>query len=722
MSRCLRAALAVLAFFVLAPCAHAQAITAQWTKKTTVNWLPDGPGARSWTRMFYDSGSNRIVVYGGSAGGGYKSDIWQYDTHSDTWLGLEVPALDCPGYLGPDGGPDGRDAHSDDYDPYNHLYWVVAGGGGKCGLAHGEVLPVRTAGTGTTTSVIVDPNLPATESGFYKDWLVNTGSSAYVSSNTSYVSGYDAATKTLTLATPIAGLAPGSSYTVQFFTSGQTWYYSPITRKWRSMEGPHWGSVRPSPVVVPPPRNTPGFAYSPKDNILLFVGGGKNGQGANDTWALDLVTRTWSQKTADSSSGLPYKLQEITNSLAYDEADDVFILFGGRCADSRCATIGKPSGDTWAYKLSTNTWTRMTPAVSPPARTQGTMYYDRNAGLVVLFGGATTDIYSQYPSGSNLLNDLWVYRYSTNTWTQITTATTPAARYLHMMAFDPVEGKGILYGGNNYVTSREVWTLEINDPAGTPVPYAGIDVVPATEASDGFILSAARSGIRSGGIASYAWDFGDGQTSTGIQTSHAYASAGVYPVRLTVTSDLGISATTWYRLDTTATGGGGGTSNQAPVAAITVSPTSGTTATVFTFNGSGSTDSDGTIASFSWNFGDGATASGSTATHQYSTAGTYNVALTVTDNLGASGVTNFTLAVGSPGGPPTIGFQRQISGTVTNGTVTAVLVDGVSVPFTASGSTFTATLNVTYPQTVTVTIQASGPAGSASQSATVSVP
>ena len=42
-----------------------------------------------------------------------------------------------------------------------------------------------------------------------------------------------------------------------------------------------------------------------------------------------------------------------------------------------------------------------------------------------------------------------------------------------------------------------------------------------------------------GTIVSYEWDFGDGDTATGVTTSHAYSSAGMYTVTLTVTDDDG---------------------------------------------------------------------------------------------------------------------------------------------------------------------------------------
>ena len=76
---------------------------------------------------------------------------------------------------------------------------------------------------------------------------------------------------------------------------------------------------------------------------------------------------------------------------------------------------------------------------------------------------------------------------------------------------------------------------------------------------------------------------------------------------------------------------GTGTSNNPPVASF-VSACTGLTCN---FNGSASSDSDGTITSYAWSFGDGATGSGPTVSHTY-TAGTYTVRLTVTDNGGAT--------------------------------------------------------------------------------------
>ncbi|HEU69045.1 MAG TPA: PKD domain-containing protein, partial [Candidatus Acetothermia bacterium] len=91
-------------------------------------------------------------------------------------------------------------------------------------------------------------------------------------------------------------------------------------------------------------------------------------------------------------------------------------------------------------------------------------------------------------------------------------------------------------------------------------------------------------------------------------------------------------------------------------ASFTFSPSSPLVNQWITFDARASTDPDGTIVGYSWDFGDGATGTGSQIQKRYSAAGTYTVTLTVTDNRGAMDTTARTVTVGTPNQPPTASF------------------------------------------------------------------
>jgi hypothetical protein len=69
--------------------------------------------------------------------------------------------------------------------------------------------------------------------------------------------------------------------------------------------------------------------------------------------------------------------------------------------------------------------------------------------------------------------------------------------------------------------------------------------------------------------------------------------------------------------------------NHAPSPAAVVA-VNGSTAS---FDARGTTDEDAAPSSYTWDFGDGTTGQGATATHTYTSSGTYTATLTVADNL-----------------------------------------------------------------------------------------
>lgn len=144
----------------------------------------------------------------------------------------------------------------------------------------------------------------------------------------------------------------------------------------------------------------------------------------------------------------------------------------------------------------------------------------------------------------------------------------------------------------------------------------------------------------SGGVSpySYAWSFGDGGTSTASAPSHAYAAAGSYTVNVTATDAIGGTAT--HSLAVTV--------NPALSAAATVSKSSVATGTSVWFN---ATASGGTPTyTYSWVFGDAGHAATASASHAFTTAGTYTATVWVNDSVGQSVVKTVSVTVTSTGG------------------------------------------------------------------------
>lgn len=77
--------------------------------------------------------------------------------------------------------------------------------------------------------------------------------------------------------------------------------------------------------------------------------------------------------------------------------------------------------------------------------------------------------------------------------------------------------------------------------------------------------------------------------------------------------------------------------NTAPIASFTITPESGLLPLTVSLDASASRDTDGSITSFQWDFGDGATAAGVIVQHTYIKSARYEVRLSVTDDDGAVG-------------------------------------------------------------------------------------
>jgi len=186
-------------------------------------------------------------------------------------------------------------------------------------------------------------------------------------------------------------------------------------------------------------------------------------------------------------------------------------------------------------------------------------------------------------------------------------------------------------------------------------------------------------------IVSYTFNFGDGSSPLTQATptlSHTYTAAGTYQAGVTVTNSRGATGTRGVTI--TANPG-----TVAPLASLTASPASGTAPLSVSFDASGSSDpnSGGSITQYTFTFGDGSapvTQSSATASHRYTTAGSYTASVTVTDSEGGTATATASVTVSASsggGGTGGSGPVAALSASPTSGTAP------LAVAFDASGST-----------------------------------
>jgi PKD repeat protein len=168
--------------------------------------------------------------------------------------------------------------------------------------------------------------------------------------------------------------------------------------------------------------------------------------------------------------------------------------------------------------------------------------------------------------------------------------------------------------------------------AGTGGPTASFTTSPSspiTNQTINFNASQSRA-VPGRTIVSYAWDFGDGTTGSGVQTTHAFTAVGTYVVTLTITDNAGQTAFANQSISV---------ATDTPRASFVITPSAptaptGTNASVV-FDGSASTAATGrTLVSFAWRDSLGRTSTGQVVSGFFGAPGTYSMTLTVTDNVG----------------------------------------------------------------------------------------
>ncbi|MFX1590147.1 MAG: Kelch repeat-containing protein, partial [Promethearchaeota archaeon] len=177
------------------------------------------------------------------------------------------------------------------------------------------------------------------------------------------------------------------------------------------------------------------------NKVILFGGGFQDSTSYSyfgDTWIYNPKTNLWTEifprehPTARSS-----------HSMVYDPINQKVILFGGVDLNDNWMN------DTWIFDSRTKRWTEVFPENSPSIRGSSSTYYDIQAEKVILFGG--------YQEVGGHLDDTWAYDYSINNWTNLNPSIKPTGRYGAPMIYDPINERGLFFGGRTTIITDETW-------------------------------------------------------------------------------------------------------------------------------------------------------------------------------------------------------------------------------------------------------------------------
>ncbi len=214
-----------------------------------------------------------------------------------------------------------------------------------------------------------------------------------------------------------------------------------------------------------------------------------------------------------------------------------------------------------------------------------------------------------------------------------------------------------------------LYLVNLNSGQIRRIRYNGTTAVASANPSSGYSplqvsFSSAGSTNSGGGSLTYAWNFGDGGTSTAANPTHTYVAAGVtnYTAQLTVQNTSGLSSSTTVKV----------TVGSLPPSPNIVSPANGAgyvPGQVITFQGSATDAEDGVIAAstLQWRVllhhdthvhvvASTTGAQGSFQVENHGTIGvfSYEILLTATDSTGLTGTTNVNLQVLVDNEPPTV--------------------------------------------------------------------
>jgi PKD repeat protein len=468
----------------------------------------------------------------------------------------------------------------------------------------------------------------------------------------------------------VSGMGP-TAYT------SATWTY----------ENGTWTNITSETTGHPTAVAFPQLAFDPSSGtMILFGGSNSSGDRVNQTWSYH--DHVWTNLT--STAGIP-PVGLGTLSMATDTTDGDIVAEGGANASSNSLF-----NTTWIFK--DGHWNNDTanatglechpldamlsddPAehgvlmvgASYPTREfsaplsmvtyvfsggvwknlSGSVTAEPPIGLVPDYGGGgwlpavsgvvffESVLFNSHLTGL-IVTALWLF--SDGDWENLTTSAGSGTGILieGSMTTTAPDSALLVYGGSTLGGFElDTWALS--------APPAVNGTASAREADVGQPVHFSASVSQGLDPNSWAWTFGNGNTSSAIALTYAYPSPGVFAANFTATDQAGQSGTFSVPLVV----------NPLPTVSISVlpgSPVAGAPVSLVPSVAGGTSP-----FTFAWTLGDGSTNSSPYVVHTYASSGSYTVKLEVTDAVGASANTTVVVAVAAA---PSSGALDLTSGT-----------------------------------------------------------
>jgi hypothetical protein len=248
---------------------------------------------------------------------------------------------------------------------------------------------------------------------------------------------------------------------------GDTWVYTPADNTWTQVEG-----------AAPSPRFGQAVAVDAANRALYLFGGQADGATFfNDTWRLDLDDLAWSEiPTGDVRPSPRYGTSAVL------DGDGNILVSHGFTFEGRF-------DDTWSLDPATGVWTDVSPAAEtrPLKRCLHEAVWDAQQNRMLLYGGCSSG-FGPCPQG-----DFWAFDPAARTWSDLTPAASPAARSNPALVRDDASGAVWLIDGltdAGYVA--DLWALDLANQSPAWAETAQGEIVPEPRAShDATILDGA---------------------------------------------------------------------------------------------------------------------------------------------------------------------------------------------------------------------------------------